>query len=255
MWPTLCSPPGGSWNISALLHNSVGERHTHTASENETKAIASALEMKGDARGLKVRCYAAAWMLCSPMLGGSSSSHSLTPELWVAGRLTRPDTGESAWVEREQPWEQCLPATLETRQPPFWLKSQNHAVLYCKPSPGLENTDTDRKLMCLCGTDGGKHIRRYWLLSFTRISIYALDSLIQKGHSEGSLSCFSAPQSAHWVCSRASWIQSEGKHEPGYSDRSTTNKSNFCFALSLKHFHAAPHCLTVNLLVKDLDLN
>lgn len=51
-----------------------------------------------------------------------------THELWVADQLTGLDTAESACVEREQPWEKCLPATMETIsktcQPPFQLKSK-----------------------------------------------------------------------------------------------------------------------------------
>lgn len=92
---------------------------------------------------LKVR-YCVPWSVVSlphimhPVSGGSSFSHSPTYELWVAGRLTDLDTGESVWVEREQPWEQCLPATLETIsktcQPIFRLKSQNCVVLYCNPA-------------------------------------------------------------------------------------------------------------------------
>lgn len=78
----------------------------------------------------------------------ASFSYSPTHELWVAGRLTSLDTGESAWVEKEQPWEQCLPATLETIietcQPPFQLKSQNRVVLWCNPARPVKHRNKQK---------------------------------------------------------------------------------------------------------------
>lgn len=62
----------------------------------------------------------------------------------MAGWLTGLDMGESAWVEREQPWEQRLPAVPETRQPKFMLKSKNHARLCRNPAWSWEKMN-----MCL----------------------------------------------------------------------------------------------------------
>lgn len=141
------SGPWGSWNISVLLHNKRREcqrNNTWPQPAPITRRKAECLSWKCNSLNtcdLKVR-YCVPWPVVSlycpcimqPVSGGSSFSHSPTHELWVAGRLTGLDTGESAWVEREQPWEQCLPATLETVsetcQPPFQLKSQNR-VVYC----------------------------------------------------------------------------------------------------------------------------
>lgn len=130
---------------TVVRDGSVSERHMAAAiSHNKTKASRFALKMQLNACDLKVR-YCVPWPnIMQPVSGGSTFSHLPTHELWVAGRLTSLDTGESAWVEREQPWEQCPPATLETCQPPFQLKSQNHAVLYCNPARPLQNSNRQK---------------------------------------------------------------------------------------------------------------
>lgn len=111
---------------TAISENNVFALETkHTWSEGWILcAMASSIT------GLPKHNAASVWWVQSP-------PPPQTHELWMAGHLTGHDTGESAWVEREQPWEPCLPATLETCQPPFQLKSYH--VLYCTTQPDLKH--------------------------------------------------------------------------------------------------------------------
>lgn len=171
-----------------------------------------------------------------PVSGGSSFSHSPTHELWVAGRLTGLDKRESAWVEREQPWEQCLPAALETCQPKFQLKSQK-TMLYCIASQlGLENIETNRKWIRMCNI--------WWQTTHAGVlfqecchspKLTCLHSIIHSaGHSRGSWAAQVLPKEPLWLVQVPLWCNLGVKINP--SDilmlyRSVINKNNSCETL------------------------
>lgn len=162
--------------------------------------------------------------IMQPVSGGSSFSHSPTHELWVAGRLTGLDNRES--VEREQPWEQCLPAALETCQLKFQLKSQK-TMLYCAASQlGPENIERNRKWICMCNI---------WWQTTHAFKQTCLHSIIHSaGHSRGSWAAQVLPKEPLWLVQVPLWCNLGVEINP--SDilklyRSVINKNNSCETL------------------------